>query len=362
MVMAHHAVLPHTWFDGARGSVDVFFAVSGFLITSLVVGEFDRTGRIDRKAFYRRRAVRLLPALGVFVVGIAAYASLLRITSGDSPIDTFRALGFAVFYVSNWAWAFGAHLPLQFVHLWTLAVEEQFYFVAPLALGLALPRFRRAAIIRVLAAIAVVGIAWRAYLFTDGATVERLRFGLDVHADSLLVGCMLGVAYASGLLPRVFAANKAKKWIGNGIVGAILAMTFLDMHAWPGQEWWAPAVWAVMAGVAVCSVVGQIDGAHVRFLESRVVQRIGKVSYGLYLWHLPAQLYVARALGADVPQVVRIAVAWAVAYVLAELSYRIIEMPAQEWRKRRDRARAAEDGSPVGGPVVLEKLPPLVGA
>lgn len=360
MVMAHHALMPHTWLDGARGSVDLFFAVSGFLITSLVVGEFDRNGRIDRKAFYRRRAFRLLPALAVFVVGIAAYAGFLRISSGDSPVDTLRALGFAVFYVTNWAWAFGAHLPIQFIHLWTLAVEEQFYLLAPLALGLALPRWRRTAIIRVLLAVAVVGVAWRAYLFADGADWPRLRFGLDVHADALLVGCMLGVAYASGLAPRLFSASNTKKWIGNGIVAAFLLMTFLDMHAWAGQEWWAPAVWAVMAGVAVCSVVGQIDGAHVRFLESRVVQRIGKISYGLYLWHLPVQLYIARALGADTPQVVRIAVAWAIAYVLAELSYRIIEMPAQEWRKRRDRAR--QSGSPVGGPVVLEELTPLMGA
>lgn len=340
MVMAHHAIEGRTWFDGARGSVDLFFVISGYLITSLVVNEFDKEGRVDLKRFYRRRAYRLFPAVTVMIIGVAVYATADKLFFDGARLrPTYMALFYAATYVSNWAWAFGANLPMQFVHLWTLAVEEQFYVIAPISLAIALPRVRRNTIITSLLVLCATGIAWRFFLVAHDAEKWRIRFGLDTHADSLLMGCVVGLMFSSGMGGRLFEASTLKRRVGTVILIAFGAMTFLDIHSWRGQEAWAPTVWAVMGVVAVVSVVGQPDGWHVRVLEQPFIQRIGKVSYALYLWHLPVQVYSARIMGYDRPLWLRTAIAWAISYGLAELSWRVVESPIQRLRTKREVAR-----------------------
>jgi peptidoglycan/LPS O-acetylase OafA/YrhL len=343
MVMAHHAIIPHTWFDGARGSVDVFFVISGFLITSLVTNEFDKEGRVDLKRFYRRRAYRLLPAVTVMIIGVALYATVDHVFfDGAALRPTFLALFYAATYVTNWAWAFGAHLPIQFIHLWTLAVEEQFYFLAPISLAIALPRLRRTTIITSLLVLCAAGVAWRVFLVAQDADRWRVRFGLDTHADALLLGCVIGLIFSSGKGGRVFEDLPIKRYLGSGMLLALAAMTFVDIHTWAGQEAWAPSVWALMGVVAVVSVIGQSTGWHVRVLQTPFIQRIGKVSYALYLWHLPVQIYVAKIVGTDTPLWLRTAIAWAIAYGLAELSWRLVEAPAQHLRTRREQRRVLD--------------------
>lgn len=347
MVMAHHAIVPHDWFDGARGSVDVFFVISGFLITSLVVNEFDQNGRVDLKRFYRRRAYRLLPAAMAAIIGFGIYATAYAYIRHDGPPwSTYKALFYAAIYVSNWVWAFGSQLPIQFIHLWTLAVEEQFYFIAPISLAIALPRASRKAIITTLFALCAAGIVWRAVLFAGDAHPFRLRFGLDTHADALLVGSVLGLVFASGMGGRLFDPSPLKRRVGTVMLLAISGMTFIDIHRWTAQELWAPSVWALMGLVAVWSVINQPDGWHVRVLEKPWIQRIGKVSYALYLWHLPVQIYSARLIGVETNLVVRTAIAWAISYALAELSWRVIEAPAQHLRQKREQ-RAIARVAPV---------------
>lgn len=350
MVMAHHAVIPHTWFDGARGSVDVFFVISGFLITSLVTNEFDKEGRVDLKRFYRRRAYRLLPAVTVMIVGVATYATIDHVFFDGARLKpTFMALFYAATYVTNWAWAFGANLPIQFIHLWTLAVEEQFYFIAPISLAIALPRVRRTTIIRSLFVLCGIGIVWRGVLVAQGAGHFRIRFGLDTHADALLLGCVLGLVFSSGMGGTLFDAAKWKRYVGTGMLALLAGMTFVDISSWKAEEFWAPAVWAVMGVIAVVSVIGQSEGLHVRILQTPFIQRIGKVSYALYLWHLPVQIYTAKYVGLGTPLWLRTAIAWVIAYVFAEISWRAIELPAQHLRQHRDRTKVLDITDPKYG-------------
>lgn len=340
MVMLHHAVQPNTWFDGGRGGVDVFLVISGFLITSLLVNEFDRTDRVSLPKFYRRRAYRLLPASIVMLGVTVAYATVTSVASGFGvPRPPFKAALFALVYASNWAWAFGANLPGYFIHLWTLAAEEQFYLVAPIALAVMLPRMSRRSVVITIGVVGVVLVAWRGFLFANDTDLYRIRFGLDTHADGILIGSMLGVAFASGLGTRIFAADDAKRGLGVASIIALVLITVVDQHDWAGVEFWLPLVYGLAGLAAVVSVIGQPDGLHIQVLTNNVMRRIGKVSYALYLWHLPVMYFSYRALGDGVPLLIKVIIGSALSYVAAELSWRLVEAPAQRIRDARANRR-----------------------
>ena len=333
MVLLHHTFRQ---FEGGRAGVDVFFVLSGFLITSLIVNEFDARRAISLKGFYRRRAYRLFPAAAFLLLGVLAYATITEVAHGNGlPGAVVESVVFAVLYITNWGWAFGAHLAAPLVHLWSLAAEEQFYLLAPLALAVALPRFSRQAIIRGLLAVGLVGVAWRALLFAHDATRPRLRFGLDTHADGLIVGSMLGVAFASGLAPRLFNQAKAKEWTGLAAIVGLGALSLSWYAKWSGLEAWGPTMWAVLSAVVLCCVVGQTTGLHLQLLNLPPVRRLGKVSYALYLWHLPVLYYGVRALGADRSLWVTVPICWVVSYALAEISFRFVETTAHRIRDQR---------------------------
>lgn len=333
MVMLHHVDVSRR-FLGGRAGVDVFFVISGFLITSLLVNEYDRRGGIDLAEFYRRRAYRLLPALLVMLGGVVAYAGIYdAVRNGRGIRDLLKATLFAAVYASNWAAAFGARIPFELSHLWSLAVEEQFYLLAPLALVVLLPRVPRRLLLGVVLSAGACGLLWRLALEQSGASRDRLRFGLDTHADGLLLGCALGLAFASGIAPKLFAASAGKRRIGPiallalGVVAALPAM--------PGELVWSVSVFSALGGVAVWSVLGQREGVHVRLLEAPIVQRIGRLSYALYLWNTPVTVYVYARMGTESPLALRVAVAWVLTYALAEISMKLVEVPVRKLRDRR---------------------------
>jgi peptidoglycan/LPS O-acetylase OafA/YrhL len=346
MVMFHHADQPHTWFDGGRGGVDVFFVISGFLITSLLVNDFDRHGGLNLKRFYSRRAYRLLPAVAVMLVAVVGYASVTaKLAHHPLPRSTAWAAVLALLYVSNWAWAFGAKLPPLLVHLWSLAAEEQFYLLAPIAFALMLPRMTRRAILVALAGAGASLVAWRGVYYAAHAhirttlAISRLRFGLDMHADGLIIGCLIGLAFASGMAPRLFGSEassvRAKQALGVAAILFLVAITFVDQHAWAGAEFWIPLVYALAGAAAVLSVIGVPDGLHIRVLTWPPIKRIGRISYALYLWHLPVEVFTYRAMGLQRPLVERVAVAWIISYALAEGSWWLVETQAQRIRDAR---------------------------
>lgn len=331
LVLAYH-LFPAAAPGGFVG-VDVFFVISGFLITTLLLREQTATGRIRLGAFWLRRARRLLPALGI-VVGVCATAA--AIVGGDVLVGIGAQLFGALTFSSNWVSIagssdyFAASTPQLFENLWSLAVEEQFYLVWPLLLLVVLkvgPQLRVAAV--TLAAAASAG--WMAVLILEGGDTTRAYFGTDSHA----FGPLIGVALALGLerwrdrpspwMPSPPGAGVAS---GTGAVAALLVAAALPASSTIGTF---PGT-LLAAGLATALVirVSVTEPAFGHLLDSQPLRWIGQRSYGLYLWHWPIAVLFAAG-DPDVrlePWVASIVLMLTI--VAAELSYRFVETPVRQ--------------------------------
>jgi peptidoglycan/LPS O-acetylase OafA/YrhL len=376
-VMGYHGGLPIL--AGGFLGVNVFFVLSGFLITSLLVGEWGRTLGIALRSFWARRARRLLPALFVLLVGVALYARFLA-TPGEFAglrLDVLATL----FYVANWHFILAGSnyfaqtaqpSPLQ--HMWSLSIEEQFYIVWPpvvlvlLRLGRRLRPSRRLVPLLVGAVVGALASATdMALLYHGPSSVMRVYEGTDTRAQDLLVGAALAVAMAlwaerRRALPEApeappvrrrrsspfvpieaweVASSTAKVALQVAGFCAVGAFAYLWSHIPPGE----PGPWfyrggylAVAVGVAVvifCVVTNQ-RGALSRVIGNPVFRYVGRISYGTYLWHFPlfdvldaarVHLYGLPLLGVRV----------ATTLVVASLSYVLVEQPI-----RRGRVHLAE--------------------
>ena len=182
-----------TWLGGGFLSVDVFFALSGYLITTLLLIEYERSGTLDLKSFWARRARRLLPALFLMLVAVLVYGAFL---TGDAAAAVRRDALATLVYMSNWWFIISGNSyfeqfqdPSPLTHTWTLAIEEQWYLFAPLLLLLLLPRLRSrrmlAVVFLVLAVASAIEMAWLANPETDGS---RVYYGTDTRLQSLVLG------------------------------------------------------------------------------------------------------------------------------------------------------------------------------
>src|SRR4030042_5470516 len=200
LVYIHHLYSP--LMPGGFFGVDVFFVLSGFLITSLLVQEWGRKGSISLKDFYIRRALRLMPALLLLILITGGFALILLDKKG--AIETYQGIWLTLAYASNWFIAFGyftANNPLGIT--WSLAIEEQFYLTWPISLSLALRiKLGRRWIICVLAFAVMIIPLHRRLLIEQGANIFRLYYSSDTRADALLVGCLAGLLFSWNLLPN----------------------------------------------------------------------------------------------------------------------------------------------------------------
>ncbi|MGX6607281.1 acyltransferase family protein [Micromonosporaceae bacterium Da 78-11] len=330
VVLSHAGV---GWLAGGYVGVDVFFVISGFLITTLLVKELGRTGTVSLPGFYARRAVRLLPVSTVVLIAALAGSWLWL------PATRFRSISldglFSTFYGINWRLAAEgvdyfnvgvAPSPLQ--HLWSLAVEEQFYLVWPLLL-LATRTARRVR----LALGALVVISLVVSVRQTGSSGPWAYFGSHTRAWELGVGAL--VAVGTGTLtrtPKVVAV--ALSWAGLGAVG-VAALVFDARTAFPGYAALLPVLGAAAVIAAGVSAGGAGAG---RLLGVWPLQRIGKLSYGWYLWHWPALMILPAAL--DHPPTLRLNLALAAgALVVAFGTYHLVEQPARTRIRLRARHR-----------------------
>jgi peptidoglycan/LPS O-acetylase OafA/YrhL len=324
---------------GGYLGVDVFFVLSGFLITSLLYEEYGRSGRVDLRAFYLRRALRLFPALGALL--LPAIAFVLVFPRAPQTPGLRSGIISSSLYVANWVSARHPRLLGPFNHTWSLCVEEQFYLLWPLMLLglLAATRGRRRALPFVIGALALVAAFWRYALAARGATAWRLYVGTDTRADSLLVGCAVAIAMANGDLPRLLGGARAVLWLA--IPGALwmarlLATTELE---WPGYARGGYTAVAVATALVLMAVLTNPRAAATRLLAARPAVWLGRLSYSLYLWHMPVYTILRsdRPTFASLPlAVIRPLAALAVAC----LSYYVVELPFLR-RKRALRAQAA---------------------
>jgi peptidoglycan/LPS O-acetylase OafA/YrhL len=267
--------------------VDIFFALSGFLITSLLLEEHAATGSIGIRRFYLRRALRLLPALVAFLIlwGIVLLATL----PPQFWPHAGRYIVAVLFYAANWARIFGMPLGI-FGHAWSLAVEEQFYLIWPVILTVLVRGARsslRAAGLLLVAAGA--SLAWRLSLTLAGASEYRIYFGTDTHADGLLVGAAVAFLSVGTRFPG-FARTSAIRWLTGIVSFAGLIGLLLTAQEEPGYAYGVSALVACATAAIIMDVM--MPGSYLAWpLEAWGLATVGRVSYGLYLWHYPVFFY-----------------------------------------------------------------------
>jgi peptidoglycan/LPS O-acetylase OafA/YrhL len=338
---------------GGFYGVDVFFVLSGFLITTILFGEFRRSGRIDLRRFYVRRARRLVPALVCVLVLVAVlFTALFEGSLWKSEI----AVGL---YVGNWFQAFGGRLAGgMLVQTWSLGIEEQFYFLWPLVLILGLARRWSARSLLLIALVpAVLSFTLRTLLWQPGGPGAGANafpyFASVTRADSILLGCALAIAIADEGLRARLAFLTRPALAGLALAAIVVAAAFDG----GGQ----PVVWALVV-VAAAVLVGHIAltdaSAITRLLSTKPLVWLGARSYGVYLYHYPiivAALAVFPSLD-TLPGPVRATLFTAATLLVAAASYRFVEMPLQ--RAGTGKPQRAAAPSPLAGrPPLLHREP-----
>ncbi len=342
-VMAYHLQLG--WASGGYLGVDLFFVLSGFLITTLLLEEWAGTGRVNLAAFWGRRARRLLPALFLVVGALALYLVLNAFLGGPGAnglVDLSGLRGDAIstlLYVNNWHSIFVHQsyfaqfsTPSPLAHTWSLAIEEQFYLVWPLVLLLlfrVMPRQWRTSGVVLAVALGVLSSVLMAVLFHPGADPTRVYYGTDTRLFDLMAGAT--IAFVAAARPQ--PGPRARRTLH--VVGPAAAVALGVFWVSAGTPAGLPTNFMFEGGFLLCAALAGLVVADARLVEPGWFARalawhplhfLGTISYGIYLWHWPVIVYLNGARTGLSPwplDLVRIALT----LVLATASYYLVERP-----------------------------------
>jgi peptidoglycan/LPS O-acetylase OafA/YrhL len=341
VVILYH-LFPHI-FPGGYIGVDIFFVISGFLITTLLIGEYEKTGRINLKHFWLRRTRRLLPALFATILVIGSIVFFVR---GDILVGLGRQIFGAATFSSNWIEVlagtnyFDGTTPHLFLNFWSLAVEEQFYLVWPfLVIAIVLLKKPRIGIVLALLFI-LASASWMTYLFTHNADATRVYYGTDTHLFGLMIGALLAfwsqqqhVGQASRRFSQHFWSLRRIPTITLIIslmaLAALLYLTFTlsdqTSFAYKGGLLLASTLSAILI---VCTI--SVHTLLQRVLSTSPLKWIGVRSYGLYLWHWPLIVIAGLVLPMQIKSWA-LPVSVSIATLLAAtISYRFVETPVRQ--------------------------------
>ena len=363
LVILYHADVPGI--SGGYVGVDVFFVISGFLITGQLLREVDKTGRISLLKFYSGRIRRLLPpavlVVGVTLVAARMWDSIFNIK--NISMEALATLAYAINYRLaatgvDYQNADAAPSPLQ--HMWSLAVEEQFYVVWPLLIAACVwlgGRHRRALIAAVLVAGAAASL-WMSVSWT-GTQPSYSYFGIHTRAWELALGAMVAMA-ATRLARMGQGSAMLLSWAGAATI-VVSAIVYTDSTAFPGSA----ALWPTLATAAVIAAgCSERAGTAERLLALRPMQVVGNVSYGWYLWHWPMVVLVPLAVGEDLHWMYLVQIS-VLALWFAVLTHHLVENPARHSRLRP--AKWLAGGLVMSGTVaavavlVIASLPTFIG-
>ena len=321
-VMAIHASATA---KGGWIGVQVFFVISGFVITMVILEEVRSTNAFSFRNFYARRGLRLLPALFGMLLFVGAYSLLAP--DKVTPHAAGEAGAATIMYVANWLFAIKGSHPFLLVHTWSLAVEEQFYLLwPPIMIAIV---FRRAGVRAVFLAAsggAIASAAWRYFLISHHSGINRAYLGTDTRVDALLIGCALAVVFHAGWVPtgKRFVGLVRVAAAGAGLALVVGTFTVNRQRMWLYKG--GLTMLALCAAVVIALVVLSPDGLVGRALAWRPLESLGHISYGLYLWHLPI-FVISRNLFPSAPQVVLVPAMSALAIGVAAASYHYVEQP-----------------------------------
>jgi peptidoglycan/LPS O-acetylase OafA/YrhL len=330
-VFFYHAHV--AWMPGGFLGVDVFFVISGYLITSLLLREFRRGGAVHLGRFWLRRAQRLLPAVGVLIAVTMIVAAFVE----PDRVDALRGDAVAsLFYFANWHFVFGDvsyfeqfQRPSLFTHLWSLSVEEQFYLFWPLVFAAGMKLFGRGRLLLgVLAgALGSVVLAW--ILFDPGADASRVYYGTDTHA----VGLLLGVALALVWSPIELRRRRTGPLVGPilDVVGvlalAYIVLSFVHVHDYDLALWHGGYLWLALITSLLIAALAHPAARLGALLGQPPVLWLGLRSYSFYLWHWPVLALTRPGIDVALPRGVLIPLQLLAVLALADLSYRFVELP-----------------------------------
>ena len=319
LVLLHHAGIPFT--KGAHIGVDIFFVLSGFLITALLCREYERYGRISLKNFYIRRLLRLTPALALLLGVLCVYT--LANKTGAELVKSANAIVYSALYLSDFALAFGFAPLGSLEHTWSLAIEEHFYLLYPLALVLLFGKnLSRRTIATVFGVLIVVIAFHRGFLWGPAShEVARVFYGFDTRVDGLLAGCLLGLIASWGKMPPV-------KWFQ--AFPAVLVLSFAVVFVSWDSAYYAYGLPLINLSTAI--VLAFVLTSRPRWLANKTLVWVGTISYGLYLWHNLVFILVRERI-TESPWLILI-LGSIISIPCAAISYYLLEKPCLKFKER----------------------------
>jgi peptidoglycan/LPS O-acetylase OafA/YrhL len=340
------------WMPGGFLGVDVFFVISGYLITALLLSEYRRAGHLNVLRFWMRRARRLLPAVAVMIAVTLVLAAI--VIPGDVPSLRGDALA-SLFYVNNW------HLivsdqsyfqefarPSLFRHLWSLSVEEQFYLLWPLMFAAGMKLFGRQRLLLGVLAGAGLSTLLMIVLFNPGSP-DRVFYGTDTRAVGLLLGVALAMVWHPSRLRPI--TGRGARWILDGVGVLALAMilrTFFEVHDFDPSLYHGGFLLLAFWTALLVGVLAHPAARLGTVLGTPPLVWLGLRSYSFYLWHWPVLMLTRPDIDVPMHGPPLVILQLAATLALADLSYRYVEQP---FRQRRG-TKAAPAWLGVGRPAL----------
>lgn len=365
-VIAYHLDLG--FLPGGLFGVGLFFVLSGYLITDILLAQWHSTGSINLTDFYIRRARRLLP--GMFAV-MAAIMIWLFFADPGRLSELRGDMGAGALYISNWWYIFhrvsyfeSFGPPSPFGHFWSLAVEEQFYIVWPLLLLLFIPLMQKKGPLLVFViGLALLSAEMMALLYNPDLDPSRVYYGTDTRAFALLAGAALAVVWPSRKLSSAIGLGAR---ILMELMGAA-ALAFLIYVMLTGSEYDPSLYTGGMALQALAAALLVAALAHPTSMLARVfgiapLRWVGRHSYGLYLWHYPVIVLTTPSVDTGGFNLLRVALQLLAVFVLAALSLKYIEDPVRQHGFRAFASSLWKRGRRRPGRVVFSRTVTLMSA